>query len=348
LDAAGPIVSVDLPSGVDADSGQVPGVAVRAQLTVTFHADKIGLHVSPGREHAGRVVVADIGIPRAIAAAPAGWLLAPDVLASLPTRSPRSDKYAGAAMLIAGAPGMVGAATLCARAAMRAGAGLVVAVMPDALVATLTGGVTEAVVAGVPGTVLAVGALDEIRRQAGRVRSVAIGPGIGRATETGSMVGAVVAELGLPLVIDADALWHLTCEQIAARSSTSVITPHTGEAARLLGVDRAQVDANRLASARELAHRTGAVVLLKGPGTIIASPDGTVAIDSVGGPELATAGSGDVLTGIIVAMLARGLGPLVAACVGAVAHGVAGRLASRGSGTLASDIAEALPEALKR
>ncbi len=345
--AQGPVVSVDIPSGVDPDTGRVEGSAITADLTVTLHADKVGLRVMPGRQRAGRVVVVDVGIPRAIQLPAEAWLLGPAVMAALPARGANLDKYAaGAALVVAGSPGMMGAAALATRAAMRAGAGLVVAAVPDLLAGTLTSLVMEAIAAGTPGPVLSLAGRDEIMRQAARVRACAIGPGIGRAPETGQLVEGLLSALDLPMVVDADALWHLDCDRISARPGSTIITPHSGEAARLLGCGRAEVDANRLMSARTLAERAGAVCVLKGYGTIIAAPGGPVAIDSVGGPELATAGSGDVLTGTILAMLARGLEPFQAASVGVVAHGLAGQRASRGPGTVAGDIAEALPEAM--
>ncbi|HMM48149.1 MAG TPA: NAD(P)H-hydrate dehydratase, partial [Miltoncostaeaceae bacterium] len=180
------------------------------------------------------------------------------------------------------------------------------------------------------------------------VGAVAIGPGLGRATPTAAALTGVLGESPLPVVIDADGLWQLaeTGETLASRAASPVLTPHSGEAARLLGVERAQVDAGRLDAARELAALHGAVVVLKGPGTLIAAPDGRVVVDGTGSAALASAGTGDVLTGVLVAALAKGMEPFAAAVAAVALHGRAAELAGMGDGTIASDVIEALPRAL--
>jgi NAD(P)H-hydrate epimerase len=185
--------------------------------------------------------------------------------------------------------------------------------------------------------------------EARRVGAVALGPGIGRSPATTPFVLELVARLGLPLVIDADGLWHLEVAPgpIGDRDAPTVITPHAGEAARLLGASRREVEASRLESAVALAKRSGAIVLLKGPGTIVADPSGQVGVAATGGPELSTAGTGDVLTGVVAAFLAKGLDAFTAAAVGAAVHGAAGALAGRGDSTVAGDVLDALPEALR-
>lgn len=343
------VVALDIPTGVDADTGAVPGVAIRAELTVTFAAEKAGLRISPGRALAGRVVTADIGTPRDVVAEPAAWLAGDEAVAAIPRRRDDDDKYrAGGVLVVGGAPGMSGAARLSTRAALRAGAGIVVACVPSPVRAEVTAGTAEVMVSGVPGDEgIDVGALDEIMRQAARVGVVAIGPGMGRATQTTVLVRALLAGVDLPVVLDADGLWHLADDlaSLRARPAPTIITPHAGEAARLLGVTRAEVEAGRLGAARRLADESGAVTLLKGPGTIVVAPGETPVVLAGGTPALATAGSGDALTGIISALLARGMAASGAAVAGAALHARAAVVAGRGDGTIASDIIEALPEA---
>jgi NAD(P)H-hydrate epimerase len=347
-----PAVAVDVPSGVEADTGRVPGAAVRAEMTVTYHGDKVGLRVAPGSGHAGRVRVADIGIPSAVATPAAAWLVGRGATAAVPPKGPHGDKYAGGAVLVvAGSPGLTGAACMAARATLRAGAGLTVVVTPAAVQPAVAAHLLEVMVAPLPDEDghLAPGSVDEIVAQAARVGALAIGPGLGRAPGTRAALMEVLGRLDLPTVIDADGLWHLAGAPgaVAGRGGATVLTPHAGEAARLLGRPRAEVEADRLASARELADRAGAVVVLKGPGTITAAPDGRLAVESGGTSALATAGTGDVLTGTVAAFLAKGMDPFVAAAAAVAAHARAGELASRGDGTIASDVLEALPDALR-
>lgn len=335
-----PVVAIDMPTGVNADDGTVPGSAMAADLTITFAADKAGLHVAPGRELAGRVVVADIGIPRHLAPAPCAWLAGDGVIGAIPPRGAADDKYrAGGVLVVGGWPGMGGAVRLSTRAALRAGAGIVAACVPEA--------VRAEVAMGTPEVMVTATGLDAVMHQAARVGAVAIGPGMGRDASTGPFLRALLAGIALPLVLDADGLWHLGDDLAALgdRPAPTVITPHAGEAARLLGTDRARVEAGRLACARALADRSGAVALLKGPGTIICAPGALPVVVECGTPALATAGSGDVLTGVIAALLARGMDAAAAAACGAALHARAGALAGMGDGTIASDIIEALPGA---
>jgi ADP-dependent NAD(P)H-hydrate dehydratase / NAD(P)H-hydrate epimerase len=350
--AGGPVVALDLPSGVEADTGRVAGAAVRAEITVTFHGDMPGLRVAPGAGHAGRVVVADIGIPGAVAVPAAAWLSSEATLAAAPRKAATSDKYgSGAVLVIGGSPGLTGAPCLTARATLRAGAGLAVAAVPAAVQAVVAGHLTEVMSAALPDEDghLAPASVEEAVRQSGRAGAVALGPGLGRAEATTRAVRALLERLERPLVLDADGLWHLGADPVgalAARPAPTVLTPHAGEAGRLLGWERTRVEAERLAAASALAEATGAVVVLKGAGTIVARPGGAAVVDSVGTPALATAGTGDVLTGVVAAFLAAGLPPADAAALAVVAHGRAGALAGAGDGTVASDVVEALPRAL--
>jgi len=348
---AGPVVALDVPSGVDADSGRVEGACVRAGLTVTFHGDMAGLRVTPGAAMAGRVVVADIGVPSAVSLTPVAWLAGPGVAAAVPPKGAGSDKYAsGAVLVVAGSPGLTGAASLAARATLRAGAGLTVLATPEAVQPAVAAHLLEVMCAGVPDAAGHLGgrSVDAVLGQAARVSAVALGPGVGRAQETTDALLALLDRLERPVVLDADGLWHLGAEpeRLAGRRHPTVLTPHSGEAARLLGRERAAVDADRLACAGELARRSGAVVVLKGRATITASPAGDTIVNAGGSPALATAGTGDVLTGTIAAFLAKGMEPLAAAACAVAVHARAGELADRGDGTIASDVLEALPEAL--
>ncbi len=343
------VVAMDVPSGIDADSGVVHGQAIHADLTVTFHGDKVGLHVEPARAFAGEVVVQQIGIPKAVRSRPAAWLM--DAFsAPVPPKGGRANKYsAGAVLVIAGSPGMTGAGVLAARATLRTGGGLTVAAVPASvqpIFAEQSVEIMAAPIADADG-VFTADSVQQVLHQAGRVGAIAIGPGLGRDPRTTAFVRQIVERVKLPCVIDADGLWHLGERPgwLKRRGAPTVITPHTGEAARLLGVDRAEVEASRLTSARRLARLAG-VVVLKGPGAIVADAAGTLIVDGVGTSALATAGSGDVLTGIVAGMLARGLDPITAVATAVCAHSRAGVAAGRGDGTVAGDLVEVLPQVI--
>ncbi len=352
-EAGGPVVALDVPSGVEADTGRVAGEAVRASLTVTFHGDMPGLRVAPGAARAGRrVVVADIGIPSAVALPAAAWASSAETLAAAPRKAAASDKYgSGAVLVIGGSPGLTGAPCLSARATLRAGAGLAVVAVPAAVQPAVAAHLLEVMSAALPDEDghLAPASVAPALAQAARAGAVAIGPGLGRADATTAAVHELLARLELPVVLDADGLWHLGADPgavLAARPAPTVITPHAGEAGRLLGRERTRVEGDRLAAAADLVALTGAVVVLKGAGTIVAAPGVAPIVDRVATPALATAGTGDVLTGVVAAFLAAGMPARDAAAVAVVAHGRAGALAGNGDGTVASDVVEALPRAL--
>jgi hydroxyethylthiazole kinase-like uncharacterized protein yjeF len=349
----GPVVAIDLPTGIDADTGRIDGAAVDADLTVTFHADKPGLHISPGRGHAGEIVVCDIGITSALRATPAAWLATDRTASAIPTKSARGEKYgAGSVLVVAGSPGLTGAGVLCAQAALRSGAGLVVAAVPatvQPLMASMMREVMCAPIADAMGA-FASSSVAGIVGQSERTGAVAVGPGIGRAVTTTDAVLSVLADIALPVVVDADALWHIVghLDAVAGRDAATVLTPHAGEAARLLGCTREDVENDRFGAAVRLCAASGAVVVLKGPGTIVCSPDGRVVIAAGGGPELSTAGSGDVLTGITAAALAKGMNAADAAIAAVCLHAVAGSLSGRRDGTIAGDLVDLLPAASVR
>mgnify|MGYP001812460327 CR=1 FL=1 len=346
----GPVVSLDVPSGVDASTGVVEGLAVRADRTVTFGADKVGLRVAPGRTMAGHVEIVPIGIPDAVEEAPRALRATAAMVNGIPHKDAGGEKYgAGAVLVVGGSRGMTGAPALAARAVLRAGGGLVVVASPGRVQPLVAGTIPEAMVMplGAERERLHPDDVAEVLAQAGRVGALALGPGLGRADETTDAVHRLITSVALPLVIDADALWHLGARpgHLAERSAPTVLTPHSGEAARLLGVGRSEVEARRLDAADELARITGALVVLKGPGTIVAADGELPIVNDTGGSALSTAGTGDVLTGVVSALLARGLAPRHAAAMGVALHGLAGEVCLHGDGSIAGDIADALPAA---
>jgi ADP-dependent NAD(P)H-hydrate dehydratase / NAD(P)H-hydrate epimerase len=358
-------VAVDIPSGVDGLTGLTFGPAVRASRTVTFAARKPGLVFQPGRALAGEVVVADIGIDVLapvddgdVADGPAGLVTADDVRAWLPEREPDAHKWQSAVMVVGGSGGMTGAPMFVSQAAMRAGAGIVWCGLPGAKAARAASG-SEVITRRLPATrdgFVAADAVENVLADVGRFRALAVGPGLGADPQVGGVVRALVAEARVPLVLDADGLNALQGDFTALRSRHTrgapiVLTPHAGEYQRLMGEP---VGADRIAAARALADRSGAVVLLKGPGTVIAAPStgpdaGRVALNPTGGAELATAGSGDVLTGIVAGFVARGADVFAAAAAAAWVHGrTADRLlATDGPGLVARDLIDALPRTLQ-
>jgi hydroxyethylthiazole kinase-like uncharacterized protein yjeF len=337
--ASTPVVAVDVPSGVDASTGEVAGEAVESDLTVTFHASKVGLAVAPGRFHAGRVVVADIGL----AEAPTEVRRAtPALLATVPRRGARDTKYtSGSVLVVGGQPGTTGAACLTAMAALRADAGYVTLAVPAAALPAAEALALEPVkVAWTEED-----AAETIAAAAERATALALGPGLGRGEGRRELVRALLERIDVPAVVDADALFGL---ERVERQAPTALTPHAGELGRLLGKESAWVDAHRLAAAREAAARFGAVVLLKGADTIVASTDGTAVVCDLGPPSLATAGTGDVLTGVVAAFLSKGVGAAQAAAAGAVAHALAATAVPHRAGLLASDLLATLPEVLDR
>ncbi|MFN8108832.1 MAG: NAD(P)H-hydrate epimerase [Thermoleophilia bacterium] len=349
----GPVVSLDVPTGVDADTGAVAGAAVTAALTLTYHADKPGLHVAPGRGHAGLVEVVDIGIPSQVTETPVAWLGHEAAATALPPKAPTGEKYgAGAVLVVAGAPGMTGAAVLASTAALRAGAGLVVAAVPESLRSEVAAHTVEVMCTGAHDRdgCLAIESVPHILRQSERVAAVAIGPGVGRAACTTEALRELLTRLRMPMVIDADGLLapgRVHRPAVAAGRGHGD-HPHAGEAARLLGWTRPRVEEQRLTAARTLAEDTGAVVVLKGPGTVVAHPDGTTVVARGGGATLSTAGSGDVLTGIVAAGLSKGMSGFTAAVAAVCLHAAAGDAAPGGDGTVARDLIAALPPTLVR
>jgi NAD(P)H-hydrate epimerase len=354
--AAVPVVAVDIPSGVDGTSGAVTGDAVVAELTVTFGAAKTGALLLPGGERAGSLRVVDIGFPDDLLQTDLFLTEPEDVADVLPRREADTHKRAsGVLMIVAGSRGMTGAPRLIAEAAGRIGTGLVIVAVPTEILPIVQSGLVETVFVGLPYTAdgtVAAAAVEPLLERLADADALAIGPGLTMHAETAGAVRALVARSPVPVVLDADGLNAFTGDAaaIAGRSSEAVLTPHVGEFGRLSGVKARDLDTDRVGHVRRLAADADAVALLKGSRTLIAAPDGRTRINLTGSPVLATAGSGDVLTGTIGGLLARGLGAMDAAAAGAYLHGLAGTLAGRslGEGTLASDVAAHLPAAVAR
>lgn len=344
MNSAGvPVFAIDLPSGVDASTGEAAGVAVRATATVTFHGRKVGLAVAPGRFHAGSVHVADIGLEPAETE---HRLVGPGILDEVPRRGSRDNKYtAGHVVVVGGSRGLTGAPSLAAMAALRADAGYVTVAAPESALPVLEQRLLEPVKRSLPdaGGEVAAGAADTVLELAARAHALAVGPGLGRGAGAKELVRRVLAEAPLPAVVDADALHELEPGDWPA---PRVLTPHEGELARLLGRDSREVASHRLASAREAAERFRCVVVLKGEDTLVAAPGRGVLVVALGLPSLATAGTGDVLTGILAAFLAKGMEPQRAAAAAAAAQQRASVAAPQRAGLVAGDLLDALPRAL--
>lgn len=352
-----PVVSVDLPSGLDADTGRPSSLCVRATETVTLGLPKLGMVQEPGRSHLGELWVAPISIPRALRedARLTEWITAASARPLWPAPSSTAHKAThGRLFILAGSTGLTGAAALAATGALRSGVGLVTVGCPADLNPILEIKLTEAMTLPLPeaqsGT-LGRAALEPILEALAKSTAAVIGPGLGRCPETASLLRDLFPRLRIPLVVDADGLNLMAPARAGEFPPGAVLTPHPGEMARLLGTDVEAVQSNRLDAAREAAALWDCVILLKGPGTVVAAPDGSTSVNSSGSPALATGGSGDVLSGIIGACLARGDSPYRAACIGAFVHGAAGEVAGErhGSpGALAGDVVACIPEALRR
>ena len=354
-----PVAAADIASGVDASSGAVEGEAVRASVTVSFHAAKLGHRIAPGKAHTGRLVVADIGIPAGAPGRAAGGQILEGVLDLAPRRGPESTKFTSGSVLVAGGSrGLTGAVALCATAAIRAGAGYATAAVPAPLEPILEQKLTEVMTRGLEAdgdgfSADAALPLADLAEQAG---ALVLGPGLGRHDGAFDLARRVATEARVPMVLDADGLnAHAgSLDRIGRRSAPTVMTPHAGELGRLLRRPSEQITAHRLESARTAARDGRCVVVLKGDDTIVVDgrdPDLTVAVNVVSAPGLATAGTGDVLAGTIGALLARGLGPFEAACAATLACSRAGTRAAERLGAaesvIARDVIAQLPWGLR-
>lgn len=356
-----PVISVDIPSGISSDTGEILGDAVRADCTVTFGLPKRGHFLYPGADYTGRLFVEDIGFPWNLINSDELRLESLDgetVSRLLPARQKDSHKgdY-GHVLVVAGSKGKTGAALMAANACLRSGAGLVTLAAPESLADIFQSRATEEMIIPLPDDgsgMLAFEAADEILKFAfERADVIAVGPGIGVSVDTGKIISELVLKSTIPLVIDADGINSLGGESRILRKAKSpvILTPHPGEMARLLKVTeygRRDIAKDRINAALSFSKQTGAYLILKGAPTIIASPEGNAFINTTGNPGMATAGSGDVLTGIIASLLGQGINPLEASVSGVFIHGLAGDIAAQKTGEhslIASDIIRHLPDA---
>ncbi len=343
--AGAPVIAVDIPSGVNADTGAVMGCAVKANWTVTLAFPKLGLLCHEGAEKAGELYIGQINIPSALVENEPVDLLEPDqILKLLPARDKSVHKGSlGRVMIVAGSPGMTGAAVMAAESALMGGAGLVYLAVPQSLEPVASAQLTEVITLSLeetgPGLVSPVAA-ETILKRAGDCDVLAVGPGLDPGSATTALLEKVIGSSPAPLIIDAGALEALkeNMEVLKKARQPVVITPHPGEMSRLSGIPVREVQANRLEIALVHARRWGVFLLLKGHNTIIASPDGKAAINPTGGPSLATAGTGDLLTGLVASFIAQGMDVENAARAGAFMHGLAGDLVPWGRGHMARQV----------
>ncbi len=360
LNAAGrPVVAVDVPTGINSDTGEVMGSAVRSDLTVTMALPKRGIMLFPGASYAGEVRVADIGMPFEVIEKEnikVSLLDADSVWGVMADRLRDAHKGdLGHLLVIGGSLGKAGAAVMTARSALRSGVGLVTVAAPSSIVPLIQQQSTEAMcfpaAESIDGTI-GMGADEELAKAANGRDACAIGPGLTTHYETVQVVRALVSNIRVPMVIDADGLNALagSPDLLKRAKAPVVVTPHPGEMARLLGIRAAEVQQDRIGIAQDFARANGVTLVLKGAGTVVATPSGDVFVNTTGNPGMATGGTGDALTGIIGSLLAQGYGPSWAACLGVYLHGRAGDLAAgeKGeSGMIAGDLIERIPEAIK-
>jgi NAD(P)H-hydrate epimerase len=352
-DCEAPVVATDIASGVNASTGEIEGVAVKAAATVTFHAPKLGHHVNPGKGNAGELTVAPIGIPEGGPAKESAGLIAPSVLELPPRRQSGSTKFTSGQVVVAGGSrGLTGAVCLAAEASIRAGAGYCTVAVPADLESIFEIKLTEVMSVGCAFREggLRPAASEQILEACERAAAVVLGPGAGKRQGTERLLRDLAPRIEAPVLIDADGLnAHAgRLGDLARREGDLILTPHEGELARLLEIDSDEVKAQRLKRAREAAEIAEAVLVLKGDDTIVT--DGKrVAVNRIQSPALATAGTGDVLSGLTAALLARGTEPFTAACAAVLAHGRAGQIAAAEHGVesvIAGDVIDAIPAAL--
>jgi ADP-dependent NAD(P)H-hydrate dehydratase / NAD(P)H-hydrate epimerase len=348
-----PVVATDISSGVNASTGEVEGKAVHADVTVTFHAPKFGHWIAPGKNHTGELRVAPIGIPDGAPVEPTGGLIGSRVVELVPHRAAGSTKFtSGQVVIVGGSRGLTGAVCLSALGAIRSGAGYATVAVPNDLESIFEIKLTEVMSVGCASREgrLRPAASEQILGATERAACVVLGSGMGREQGTQRLARELTQRIRAPLVLDADGLnAHAgRIELLADRDAPLVLTPHEGEMGRLLDRESSAIKGQRLESAREAARRSGAIVVLKGNDSIVTDGE-RVAVNTVSSPQLATAGTGDVLTGVIAALIARGLEPFAATCAAVIAHTRAGRVAGERVGhdsVIAGDVAEAMPAGL--
>ena len=349
-----PVIACDLPSGVSASTGEAAEKVVQADRTVTFHQRKLGHLIAPAKHLCGPVEVVPIGIPEGAPPPQAGGAIRAQVFGRLSRRAAESNKFtSGRVSIVGGSRGLTGAVCLAANASIRAGAGYATAAVPGGLEDIFEAKLTEVMTLGFGREAdrLEREQAEAVLRHLEGAAAVVLGSGTGRDESTASFTRDIAARCEAPLVLDADGLstFGTDLTALAARSPATVLTPHPGEAGRLLGRESAAIGARRLASARELAERSKAVVVLKGDDTIVTDGE-RVAVNTLPSPALATAGTGDVLAGILGAFLARGLGAFEAASAAVFAHAAAGEIAAievgNRDGVIATDVIRAIPRAM--
>jgi ADP-dependent NAD(P)H-hydrate dehydratase / NAD(P)H-hydrate epimerase len=352
-EAGAPVVATDIASGVNASTGEVEGKAVAADVTVTLHAPKLGHWIAPGKEHTGELRVAPIGIPDGAPSEPKAGLIHPRVLELLPHRAAGSTKFSsGQVVIIGGSRGLTGAVCLAAMGAIRAGAGYATVAVPADLERIFEIKLTEVLSIGCASRDgrLRPAASQQILEATRRAACVVLGSGMAREQGTQRLARELTERIEAPLVIDADGLnaYAGRIEALAQRKRPFVLTPHAGEMGRLLDRASKEIDARRAESAREAARLSGGIVLLKGDDSIVTDGE-RLAVNRVSSPQLATAGTGDVLSGMIAALIARGLEPFAGTCAAALAHSRAGRVAGGRVGhdsVIAGDVIDSIPAGL--
>lgn len=358
INQAGKLVyAVDIPSGIHGNDGQVATTAVRATYTITFGLPKPGLLLYPGADYVGQITVDDIGLPTSLLTSPEikqNIITKADIVQKLPHRAAACHKGSlGWALIVAGSEGLTGAAVLAAQGGLRSGAGKVTLAVAESIYAIVAGKLTEVMVQPIPdkvGGVLTMASLPAIQTLLSKVDVLALGPGLGRDEKTLAFVAELITLTQLPLVIDADALYALVNRTglLSSSQALCVVTPHPGEMAALTGLAVSEIQSNRLAVARQYAVEWKSIIILKGAATIVAFPDGEVYINTTGNAGMATGGTGDVLTGMVAALIAQGCSSHDAAVIGVYLHGLAGDLvaANRPIGMTAGDLAQAIPTAI--
>jgi len=354
------VIAIDIPSGLDGETGKVDGAAIRADRTVTMGLPKTGMVRGDGLNCCGRVIAADIGVPSAVideVSADLELVTGAELSGLIPPRLQNSHKGSyGHLLILAGSPGMTGAAALSSMAALRAGAGLVTLGIPESLNPILEEKCTEVMTIPLPETsagTLSPDALPPIFDFCRKIDVVAIGPGLSRNSETGELVKDLIRLCPVPLIIDADGL-NLIADDLAvlkAAPSELILTPHPGEICRLTGLTKEELFADREGTARRFARENNLILVLKGAGTLIASPEGPLRINLNGNPGMATGGTGDILTGLIAGFMAQGMKGSAAACLGVYIHGAAGDQASKKVGQIsliASDLIQEIPSVLNK
>jgi len=354
-DCGAPVVACDIASGVDAATGEVEGAVVECDVTVTFHGAKVGHYVAPGKWATGELIVAPIGIPPGAPQPVAAGVIEPGVLDLLPRRGAQSTKFSSGQVTIAGGSrGLTGAVRMSSTAAIRAGAGYATVAVPADLEPVFEAAEVEVMSRGIPGPEgrLGTAGVDAVLAAFEKAAAGVFGPGLGRDEDSLALARSVAPRIDAPLVVDADGLnaFAGSLSYLAAREAPTVLTPHAGELGRLLKRESSEINDHRLTAAVEAASRSGAVVVLKGDDTIVTDGE-RVAINAVAAPALATAGSGDVLSGMTAALLARGVEPFAAACAAVIAHARAGQEAARRVGlaesVIATDVIAAIPAGLR-